>query len=272
MTLDEDFPVTWTGAAPGAEAARYVAKTLNAFSPARGPYFARTHIFDSFAGTHVVLPSFSLPGDDFENSSYSEILRASLIRYEARFGRRGTNVHAADLAPMSQMMGPAHVIDTRQLIGTTDSTHWPASPQITQEYIQRHEEDVAPIRSGEVVIFFSGYSDDHYVPLPPAPEVDGMFAAPLSGKAEGWPAPTPDAIEYLAQKGVRCIGTDSPTLGGVDPEQALFIYWLAGSRGILPVEYLTNVSAINGRDAFFIFAPIKIEGMRGGYGRALALY
>lgn len=272
VTLDEDYPVTWTGAAPGAEAARYVAKTLNAFSPARGPYFARTHIFDSFAGTHVVLPSFSLPADDFENSSYSESLRASLAKYEARFGRRGTNRHAADLAPLNQMMGPAHVIDVRQLIGTTDSTHWPASPQITREYIQRHEAEAAPIKAGEVVIFCSGYSDDHYIPLPPAPEVDGMFAAPLAGKAEGWPAPTPDAVEYLAQKGVRCIGTDGPTLGGVDPEQALFVYWLTGSRGILSVEYLTNVSAINGHDAFFLFAPIKIEGMRGGYGRALALY
>jgi kynurenine formamidase len=58
----------------------------------------------------------------------------------------------------------------------------------------------------------------------------------------------------------------------VDPEQALFVYWLAGSRGILPVEFLTNVGELQGRDAFFLFAPIKIEGTRGGYGRALALY
>jgi kynurenine formamidase len=34
---------------------------------------------------------------------------------------------------------------------------------------------------------------------------------------------------------------------------------------------LTGLEAIAGRDAFFLFAPIKIAGTRGGYGRALAL-
>jgi kynurenine formamidase len=272
VTLDENYPVTWTGEGPGAEATRYVAKTLNAFSPARGPYFARTHLFDSFAGTHVVMPGFSLPVVDFGNDRPMAGLLASLAKYEARFGPRETSSRWDDLAPLNKMMGPAHVVDVRQLIGTTDSSRWPASPRITPEYIQQHEADTAPIKAGDVVIFYSGFSDAHYTPLPPAPEIDGMFVAPLSGKAEGWPAPSPEAIEYLSHKGVRCIGTDGPTLGGVDPEQALFVYWLAGSRGILPVEFLTNVSAIHGRDAFLLYAPIKIEGMRGGYGRALALY
>jgi kynurenine formamidase len=41
---------------------------------------------------------------------------------------------------------------------------------------------------------------------------------------------------------------------------------------MLPVEFLTNVNSINGKAAFFIFAPIKIKGTRGGYGRAIAVY
>jgi kynurenine formamidase len=272
VTLDEDYPVTWTGAAPGAEASRYVAKTLNAFSPARGPYFARTHMLDSFAGTHLALPGFSLPDDGFDNRRYSDSLRDSLAQYEVRFGPRGTSSQTTEQAPLQQMMGPAHVIDVRKLIGTTQSTDWPASPQISLDFIQRHEADSRPIRAGDVVIFYSGYSDEHFQPLPPTPEVDRLFAAPLAGKAEGWPAPTPEAIAYLADKGVRCIGTDGPTLGGANPEQAQFVYWLAGTQGVFPVEFLTNVGEINGRDAFFLFAPIKIEGTRGGYGRALALY
>ena len=227
---------------------------------------------DSFAGTHVVLPGFSLPEDGFDNNRYSDGLRDSLARYEARYGPRGTSSLTTEQAPLNQMMGPAHVIDVRKLIGTTDPGSWPASPQITLDFIQRHESNARPIRAGDVVVFYSGYSDEHFQPLPPAPEVDRLFAAPLAGKAEGWPSPTPDAIAYLADKGVRCIGTDGPTLGGADPEQALFVNWLAASRGIFPVEYLTNVGEINGRDAFFLFAPIKIEGTRGGYGRALALY
>ncbi len=272
VTLDEEYPVTWAGEAPGTEASRYVAKTLNAFSPARGPYFARTHILDSHVGTHVILPGFSLPEDGFDNSRYSDAQRASLAEYEARHGPRGTSSLTTEQAPLNQMMGPAHVIDVRKLIGTTDSGSWPASPQITLDFIQRHEADTRPIRAGDVVIFYSGYSDEHFRPLPATPEVDRLFAAPLAGKAEGWPAPTPEAIAYLADNGVRCIGTDGPTLGGADPEHALFVNWLAASRGIFPVEFLTNVGEIKGRDAFFLFAPIKIEGTRGGYGRALALY
>jgi kynurenine formamidase len=37
------------------------------------------------------------------------------------------------------------------------------------------------------------------------------------------------------------------------------------------IEYLTNVAAIADHDAFFMFAPVKIAGTRGGYGRAIAL-
>jgi hypothetical protein len=32
-----------------------------------------------------------------------------------------------------------------------------------------------------------------------------------------------------------------------------------------------DVGAIADKDAFFLFAPVKIAGTRGGYGRAIAL-
>jgi kynurenine formamidase len=37
------------------------------------------------------------------------------------------------------------------------------------------------------------------------------------------------------------------------------------------VAMLTGLEAIADREAFFLFAPIKIAGTRGGYGRGLAL-
>jgi kynurenine formamidase len=79
-------------------------------------------------------------------------------------------------------------------------------------------------------------------------------------------------IAYLAEKGVRCLGTDGPTLGGVDRASAAQVYWLAATMGIYPVEYLTNVGAIADKEAFFIFAPVRIKGTAGGYGRAIVLY
>lgn len=272
VALDEEYPITWPGYTPGDEATRYIGKTLNAFSKARGPYFARTHILDGQAGTHVVVPSYSLPPEKFDNSLYAPEIQAFLKKYEAQYGPRGNSTLTVDQVPLSQMMGEAHVIDIRSLIGTTNEKNWPASPMVTVELIQKHEAAGHPLQAGEVVIFHSGYSDAHFKPLPAGPELDEMFAAPLAGKAEGWPGVTPEVVAYLQSKGIRCIGTDSPTLGGVNRENSLAVNWLAAGKDTLLVEYLTNVSAIRDKKAFFIFAPVKIKGSRGGYGRALALY
>ncbi len=272
VTLEEDYPVTWPGYGPGDEASRYVAKTLNAFAPARGPYFARTHLLDGLAGTHVVIPAFSLPPPDFDEQQYSVEVRQALKTFEARYGRRGRSAATLEQVSLADLMGEAHIIDVRDLAGTTTAESWPASPAITLDMVKRHESQVRPVRAGEVVVFYSGYSDRYFQPLPPAPELDRLFAAPLAGKAEGWPAPTPEVVAYLAEKGVKCIGGDGPTLAGVDRVQSLFVNWLAATRQVYLVEYLTNIGAIAGKKAFFIFAPVKIRGTRGGYGRALALY
>jgi kynurenine formamidase len=270
VTLHPDYPVTWPGYEPGDEASRYVGQTLNYFT-IRGPYFARMHMLDGQAGTHVVLPSFSLPAQGFDNRRYSDAVRAVLNEYEARYGPRPTSSLTADRAPLEQMVGEVHVIDVRGLVGSTKKSDWPASPAIPLQLIKRHEA-ARPIKPGEIVIFYSGYSDQYFKPLPTSPELDRLYAAPLAGKAEGWPAPTPEVIAYLADKQVRCIGTDGPTLGGVERANALMVNWLAASRQLLPVEFLTNIGAIADKKAFFLFAPIKIKGSHGGYGRALALY
>jgi kynurenine formamidase len=76
---------------------------------------------------------------------------------------------------------------------------------------------------------------------------------------------------YLAEKGIRCVATDGPTLGGAEPQRALMTYWAMGSRGMVGVEFLTALEKIPDR-AYFIFAPLKIRGYHGGPGRAIALY
>ena len=76
---------------------------------------------------------------------------------------------------------------------------------------------------------------------------------------------------YLASKGIRCVATDGPTLGGVEPKRALATYWALGSKGMVGVEYLTNLSNLPGK-SYFIFAAVKIRDCHGGPGRAIALY
>ena len=94
-----------------------------------------------------------------------------------------------------------------------------------------------------------------------------LIADPLNGKREGWPAPGPEAIAYLAGKGIRCVATDAPSLGGVDPKTArLATYWMLGTKNMVGVEFLTSVGKLPA-GAYFIFAPLRIQGCHGGPGR-----
>lgn len=272
VTLDEDYPVVWTGYGPGEEGGRYVGKVLNKFSAARGPYFAMTHMFDSQVGTHLTLPSYSLPSEKGEFEFNSPETKKLADEFEKKFGPRPVTKLTIEDAPLNELMGDAYLLDVRSLKGTTSQDSWPNSPTVTADFIKKYEKEHGEIKQGMVVLLYSGYSDEHFKPLPASPELDGMFAAPLGGKAEGWVSYSPEAVIYLAEKGIRCIGTDGPTIGGANRNHALQVYWAAGARNMLAVEYLTNLSSLEDKDAFFLFAPIKIRGTKGGYGRALALW
>jgi kynurenine formamidase len=193
-------------------------------------------------------------------------VRKVLDKYEAKFGKRGTSDMTVDKVPLDQLVGSAYLIDVPT--PTSAELENGKSPQITLEQVQAQDRQ-RPIKPGDVVIFRTGYSDKYLQPLPAG---NRMMAEPLAGKAPGWAAPQPEVIMYLADKGVRLIGTDGPTMGGVDPQQALMVYWAAGSRGVCLVEYLTALDSIKAPDAYFLFGPIKLKNAHGGYGRAIALY
>jgi kynurenine formamidase len=161
---------------------------------------------------------------------------------------------------------PPRVIDVTHLLGTTDRKNWPASPEITGDDIRRDEAKHGDLRPGDIVIFHSGWSDRFHQPFPAG---KACLDDPLNGRVEGWPAPGPDAIVSLAKKGIRCVATDGPTLGGAEPKRALMTYWALGSRGMVGVEYLTNVVRLPD-GAYFLFAAVKIRGCHGGPGRAIA--
>ena len=271
VTLDENLPIVWPGWSAGEEGTRYVAKVLNAFSQERGPFLALGHLFDSFAGTHVALPSFALPADRAELAAAEPEIRAAVAAFEKRYGPLGTSAARTAAAPLDSMLGPAHVVDVRELVGTAAfAPGRPASPLVTRAFLEQHAA-TRPFRAGEVVLFRSGHTDATLRPLPAAPAQEACFAMPLAGTAEGWPAVAPEALAYLADRGIRCVGTDGPTLGGVDPVISREIDWMAGTRGLVVIAMLTDLDALADRDAFFLCAPVKIAGTRGGYGRSLAL-
>jgi len=78
-------------------------------------------------------------------------------------------------------------------------------------------------------------------------------------------------VQLLHQRGIRCIATDAPDLGGVNPRHAIMTYWALGSRDMVGVEFLTNVGRIP-TNSYFLFAAVRIRDCHGGPGRAIVLH
>lgn len=266
-TLAPNLPVTSPGNSSGVH--RQVYLKVNFLYSEYLDMWHHTHLMDAMAGTHLVPPSFALPPDrSLAIQPYAPEVRGWLEEYEKTYGPRGTSSLTTDLVPLNWTCGPARVINVMGLIGSTNQKSWPASPEIMPDQIQAYERKSGPLKPGDVVIFHTGHLDKFYRPQP---NDTGVWSDPIKGNTEGWPAPGPDAILYLKGKGIRCVATDAPDLGGVDPKRALMTYWALGSREMVGVEFLVNVGKVPA-DAYFLFAPIKIRDCHGGPGRAIVLH
>ncbi len=266
-TLSTKFPLTSPGSGSGKHRQSYL-KVDFLYSDYLDMWH-HTHLMDSTTGTHLVPPSFALPADG-EKPAYAPEVRGWLEEYTQEYGPRGTSSMTTEQVPLDWTCGRLRVVDVRSLVGSTAAKTWPASPEITPAHIQAAEKAGGELRPGDIVLFHTGHLDKH---LLPRPHDAGVWSLSLQGKAEGWPALGPDAIVYLESKGIRCVATDAPDLGGVDPRKALMTYWALGSRQMVGVEFLYNVESIpNDKEAYFLFAAVKIRDCHGGPGRAIVLY
>ncbi len=266
-TLATNLPITNPGIGTGQH--RQVYLKIDFLYSEYLDMWHHTHLMDAMAGTHLVPPAFALPPQDAQ-PTYSPEIRSWLAEYEQKYGPRGTSSLTTDKVPLDWTCGPARVIDVTSLVGSTDKAAWPVSPEITVAQIQADESARGALQPGDVVLFRTGHLDTH---LKPAPDDKGVWLDPLAGKSEGWPAPGPDAIVYLKSKGIRCVGTDAPDLGGVDPKRALMTYWALGSNDMVGVEFLNNLGNLDTTSkGYFLFAPLNIRHCHGGPGRAIVLW
>jgi len=264
-TLRVDMPLTSPGEGPGRHRQTYL--RVNFMYWEYLDMWHHTHLMDSMAGTNLVPPSYALP-EDSRAVAYAPEVRGWLAEYERKYGKRSTSTMTTEQVPLQWTCGTSRVIDVRGLVGTSNQNAWPASPEITSQHIRDYEKKNGQLNEGDVVIFHTAHVDTYLIPQP---NDTGLWLDPLLGKTEGWPAPGPDAIVYLKEKGVRCVATDAPDLGGVDPKRALMTYWALGSREMVGVEFLHQVGEIP-ENAYFLFSAVKVRGCHGGPGRAIALY
>lgn len=261
-TLAPNLPLTSPGVGTGQH--RQVYLKIDFLYSEYLDLWHHTHLMDAMAGTHLVPPAYALPPSGVE-PDYAPEVRSWLSEYERLYGRRGTSSLTTDQVPLQWTCGPLRIIDVRSLVGSTAAASWPASPTITADFVRSAEQQQGPLQPGDVVVFRTGHLDTHFKPQP---HDGGVWTAPLQGTSEGWPAVSAEAVLYLKSRGIRCVGTDAPDLGGVNPRQAAMTYWALGSQEMVGVEFLWNLgSAASGN--YFVFAPLKIRDCHGGPGRAI---
>jgi kynurenine formamidase len=232
--------------------------TFNWFQPIKGkyennlaqsvfPYYGQRMIIDEHTGTQIDFPAHFIPP------------KGSGLPFEGEAGSlTGSNY------PLERQMGPVDVIDVRSILDKAENGK---SPAITVDMIKDWEKKNGEIKPGEVVAFYSSYSDKYYKPFP---EGNRLAFDPLITKtAPGWPAPTPEVMEYLHSKGVWHVATDGPSMGPVEAGQPTHVAGL--KYGMSWTELCTNLGKLPARGAYFISLHAKIVDGSGGIARAIAI-
>jgi kynurenine formamidase len=237
LPLDERFPCAW----PGHTAFLH---RIDADFSTGSSYRTATVVMDEHTGTHIDAPCHSIPSPSTRPRT-------------AEPAREGTSA----VIPLADLMGPAIVIDAR----TATARGTPGeSPLIGADTILRAERSGGQLQAGDIVLLRTDW-DTRYLPFPVG---DAYAEKPLAGETPGWPAPDESFIELLVERGVRCIGTDAPSIGALqDPGH---VHVLALRNGIWPVEGLRGLGALPPRGATFIFLPLALAGS-GAPGRAIGL-
>lgn len=206
-------------------------------------------IMNEHTGTHCDAAPHTVP----DVNEFSDLPHAS---------ERGAET--VDKVEVERFWGPANVIDVRDLLGTASPGQ---SPIITVDYVKAWEDEHGDIQPGDIVLFYTSWTDLHYKPFPEGFNLDRNPR--FYKNMEGWPAPDAETVMYCVERGVRCIGVDAVSTGSIQDDGAP--HWAALSSGAVLVEKLTRLGELPPRGAYFMFLPIKVGGGTGGPGRAVAI-
>lgn len=178
--------------------------------------------------------------------------------------------NTVDKIPIKQTMGPAAVINCTDLVGTEKPG---ISPVIQKEKIVQWEKKYGEIKSNDVVLFYTGWTDAYFKPFPEGYKFDQdcRFWTPLWGRERtiGFPAPCAEAMQYLVEKKVEHVGIDTPSMGMIQDDNSP--HWAGLENGMVFVEKLCNLGKLPARGSYYIFLGIKVRGGTGAPGRAIAI-
>jgi kynurenine formamidase len=163
-------------------------------------------------------------------------------------GTRGATI---DEVPPERWMGP---------VSCLDMSHKREREFVTKADVQAWEERHGAIEGGDVVLINTGWECNWRVP-------SGVERQPYLKNNPGLHF---EAAEYLADRGVKLVGGDIPTIDSdADPEERAHKALLP--RGVLILENAANLEMVPPKGAYFIGLPLKIGDGTGSPVRAIAL-
>ena len=158
VTTGEDLPCS------PPEGQRVAQFMMNWYTWPRGPFLEYIQVHDDHTGTHIDSPSHFTPRLEtgLEHATESGSITIEQI-------------------PLEQMIGPAVVVDVRPLIQNYPrgiNTHLRESPVISRQYLEEWEIKHGNFEAGEIVLFYTGWSDQYYRPYPDGFRYDRSHPAP----------------------------------------------------------------------------------------------
>ena len=162
-------------------------------------------------------------------------------------------IHGAsiDKVMLDRWMGP---------ICCLDMTHKMEREFVTRADIHGWEKRFGDIEEGDIVLLNLGWERNWRVP-------SGIENQPY---LKNNPGLHPDAAQYLADKGVKLVGGDIPTIDS-DAEPSEPSHNILLPRGVLILENASNLSSVPPKGAYLIALPLKIGEGTGSPTRAIAL-
>ena len=156
-----------------------------------------------------------------------------------------------DQIPAWQFAGEACVIDVRELRDKGANGH---SSLVLKKHVLAWEKKHRPLRFGDVVLFYSGYSDKYFKAFPAGRR---FVADPLQGMTPAWPDPAPEAMDYIGSRGAMAAGTDSPSMGPI-PDLAEPSHYAGLKHGMLWTESGTGYGQLPPTGSFYCMLGAKL--------------
>jgi kynurenine formamidase len=248
LPLAEDLPCSWPGAVPYRHTVfDWFEDRAGEHGPlvSHGRYHTRWLMLAEHTATHFDAPTHWVPPPD-----------------SGLPGAGPAGAISTDEVPLEQLSGPAVVVDMTGTVGQAESG---TSPRIEASQLEAFETEHGRFEQDEVVLLRTGW-DGRFVR---GPDGAGYVADCVAGRVPAWPAPTAEAVALLVERGVHCLGVDTPSVGAAEDGLSAHVAGLA--HGLVYVEGLARLSELPVRGALFLFLPLAVRGGSGAPGRAICL-